>query len=48
MKHWFAGTMMLGEGTISYDAEAEVSERQPWEHITGGLQDEGASDVWAC
>ncbi|GIL74450.1 hypothetical protein Vretimale_2136 [Volvox reticuliferus] len=26
--------MRLGEGTASYDAECEVSERLPWEHVT--------------
>ncbi|KAG2499566.1 hypothetical protein HYH03_002511 [Edaphochlamys debaryana] len=30
----YSGTLRLGEGTASYDAESEVSERQPWEHIT--------------
>lgn len=30
-----AGTMKLGEGTASYDADTEVTERLPWEGITG-------------
>ncbi|GIL48544.1 hypothetical protein Vafri_5035 [Volvox africanus] len=30
----YSGTMRLGEGTASYDAECEVSERLPWEHVT--------------
>ncbi|GLC51944.1 hypothetical protein PLESTB_000565500 [Pleodorina starrii] len=30
----YSGTMRLGEGTASYDAETEVSERLPWEHVT--------------
>ena len=29
------GTMRLGEGTVSHDADTEVSEHLPWEHITG-------------
>jgi len=30
----YSGVIRLGEGTPSYDAESEVSERAPWEHIT--------------
>jgi tRNA pseudouridine55 synthase len=31
----YSGTLKLGEGTPSLDAETEVEERLPWEHITG-------------
>lgn len=31
----YSGTLKLGEGTPSLDAELEVNERLPWEHITG-------------
>ncbi|PNH10323.1 tRNA pseudouridine synthase B [Tetrabaena socialis] len=31
----YSGTLRLGEATPSYDTESEVSERAPWEHITG-------------
>lgn len=31
----YSGTLKLGEGTASLDAETEVEERLPWEHITG-------------
>ena len=34
MSKSYSGVIRLGEGTATYDAEAEVSERQPWEHIT--------------
>lgn len=30
----YSGTLRLGEGTVTYDAEVEVSERLPWEDIT--------------
>lgn len=30
----YSGTLRLGEATPSYDAESEVDERVPWEHIT--------------
>lgn len=30
----YTGTLRLGEGTPSYDADTEVSEKLPWEHIT--------------
>ena len=33
-----AGTLRLGQGTPSYDAEAEVDEVLPWDHITGQAQ----------
>jgi tRNA pseudouridine55 synthase len=32
----YSGTLKLGEGTPSLDAETAVEERLPWEHITGG------------
>ena len=32
----YSGTIRLGEATASYDAETEVKERLPWQHITGG------------
>lgn len=31
----YSGTLRLGEGTPSLDAETPVEERLPWEHITG-------------
>ena len=30
----YAGTLRLGEATPSYDAETEVQEVKPWEHLT--------------
>jgi tRNA pseudouridine55 synthase len=30
----YTGTIRLGQGTPSYDAESEVNEELPWEHIT--------------
>ena len=30
-----AGTMRLGQATVTYDSEAEPCEELPWEHITG-------------
>lgn len=30
----YEGTLRLGEVTPSYDAETDVTERHPWEHIT--------------
>ena len=35
-----AGTMRLGQATVTYDSEAEPCEVLPWEHITG--------DEWRC
>ena len=32
----YSGTLRLGEATPSYDAETEVEQRLPWEHISGG------------
>jgi tRNA U55 pseudouridine synthase TruB len=34
MDKLYTGTLKLGEATPSYDAETEVEERLPWEHIT--------------
>eukprot|EP00887_Chlorella_sp_A99_P007677 scaffold20.g7677.t1 len=34
MQKEYTGTLRLGEGTPTYDAESEVEERLPWEHIT--------------
>lgn len=31
----YSGTLKLGEGTPTLDAEGEVDERLPWEHIIG-------------
>lgn len=31
----YSGTLRLGEGTPSYDADSEVTERLAWEHISG-------------
>lgn len=30
----YSGTLRLGQGTPSYDAETEVQEEAPWQHIT--------------
>lgn len=30
-----AGTIRLGQATPSFDAECEVSQEMPWEHVTG-------------
>jgi tRNA pseudouridine55 synthase len=35
MQKQYSGTMRLGEGTPSQDAETPVEEHAPWEHITG-------------
>lgn len=32
----YSGTLKLGEGTPSLDAETEVEERLPWEHLSDG------------
>lgn len=34
MDKCYSGTMTLGEGTPSQDADTEPNETQPWEHIT--------------
>eukprot|EP00798_Chlamydomonas_sp_ICE-L_P013225 gene13225-19066_t len=34
MQKSYSGTFRLGEATASYDAESEVTETKPWEHIT--------------
>ncbi|KAK9866925.1 hypothetical protein WJX84_005917 [Apatococcus fuscideae] len=39
----YTGTIRLGQGTPSFDVESEVSEQQPWEHVT----DEALSEVAA-
>ena len=33
MNKSYTGTIRLGEGTATYDAEAEIIERLPWEHL---------------
>ena len=35
----YSGTLKLGEGTPSQDAETEVDVHMPWEQITGGGDD---------
>ena len=35
MEKTYSGTLRLGQATPSYDAETEVSEERPWEHVTG-------------
>ena len=35
MEKAYSGTLRLGQATPSYDAETDVSEERPWEHITG-------------
>jgi len=30
----YTGTIRLGEATASYDAESDVAERKPWEHVS--------------
>ena len=32
-----AGTIRLGQATPSFDAECEVSQEMPWEHVTGAV-----------
>jgi len=39
MKKEYSGLLRLGEGTPSFDAETEVTEKLPWEHITGKRTD---------
>jgi hypothetical protein len=40
----YTGSLKLGESTPSYDAESEVEERLPWEHITDEeIQDAASS-----
>lgn len=34
MSKSYEGTIRLGEGTVTYDSEAEVSEHLPWEHLS--------------
>ncbi|KAI3438008.1 hypothetical protein D9Q98_000451 [Chlorella vulgaris] len=34
MRKEYSGTLRLGEGTPSFDAESPVEQRAPWEHIT--------------
>jgi tRNA pseudouridine55 synthase len=34
MEKSYSGIIRIGEGTATYDAEAEVNERLPWSHIT--------------
>lgn len=38
----YTGTIKLGEGTPSQDADEPVSEREPWEHVTDDALREGA------
>jgi hypothetical protein len=38
----YSGTLRLGEGTPSLDAETPVEERLPWEHITDEQLQEAA------
>ena len=46
MSKSYSGIIRLGEGTDTYDAEAEVSERLPWEHIADSdIEQEAASFV---
>jgi len=40
----YTGTIRLGEGTPSQDADTEVNEREPWEHVT----DEALRDAAAA
>ena len=35
MEKAYSGTLRLGQATPSYDAETNVSEEGPWDHITG-------------
>ena len=39
MEKAYSGTLRLGQATPSYDAETNVSEERPWEHITGASSD---------
>ena len=42
MDKTYTGTIKLGEGTPSQDADEEVNEREPWEHVTDVELREGA------
>ena len=42
MDKTYTGSIKLGEGTPSQDADEEVNERQPWEHVTDVQLREGA------
>jgi tRNA pseudouridine55 synthase len=41
----YSGTLKLGEGTPSLDAETPVEERLPWEHITDKQLTEAAGKL---
>eukprot|EP00879_Flechtneria_rotunda_P006230 GHRR01006549.1.p1 GENE.GHRR01006549.1~~GHRR01006549.1.p1 ORF type:complete len:338 (+),score=124.08 GHRR01006549.1:1035-2048(+) len=41
----YSGTLKLGEGTVSLDAEEEVTERLPWEHLTDEQLQEAAKTL---
>eukprot|EP00775_Hariotina_reticulata_P003807 gene3807-4064_t len=41
----YSGTIKLGEGTASLDAETEVEETKPWEHITDEELQEAAQKL---
>lgn len=34
MEKVYTGTLRLGEATPSFDAETDVSERRPWQHLS--------------
>lgn len=40
LKKTYEGTLRLGETTPSFDAETEVEERRPWEHVTSEMLEE--------
>jgi len=43
MPKCYEGTMRLGEVTPSYDAESDVTNRAPWEHVTEQEMEEARS-----
>ena len=45
MDKTYTGTIRLGEGTPSQDADEEVNEREPWEHVTDDALREGAKNL---
>ena len=41
----YVGVLRLGEATPSYDAETEVTERSPWEHLTDEQIQQAADEL---
>lgn len=40
LKKVYEGTLRLGETTASYDADTDVEERRPWQHVTAAALEE--------